>query len=194
MKRRNYHSNLSFVDILFNILLCFVVFFAIAIIHMNKDDSKSLTNIDFSGYVLVVATWPDHIEDDIDMYAQDPRGKVVFFGRRNNKLMHLDRDDLGKTGDASENNREILTVRAKHPGEYIVNLHVYSKWRSLPVPVNVKIYSIKDKKVLREKEIILFKMGEEKTAYRFTLDSEGRVVDINEFPKTIAGNLVRGMQ
>lgn len=194
MKKRNYHSNLSFVDMLFNILLCFVVFFAIAIIHMNKDDSKSLTNIDFSGYVLVVATWPSHIEDDIDVYAEDPKGGVVFFGRRSNKIMHLDRDDLGRAGDASDNNREILTIRAKQPGEYVVNLHVYSKWRSLTVPVNVKVYSIKDKKILKEKELVLLRMGEEKTAFRFTLDESGSIYDINDLPKTIAGNFVRGMQ
>ena len=57
---------------------------------------------------MIIATWPAQFGDDIDLYIQDPTGKVVFFRNKNNELMHLDRDDLGSRGDLAGDENEQL--------------------------------------------------------------------------------------
>ena len=138
--KRNFHSNLAFTDLLFNTLLCFVVFFTIAVIQMKQTDS--VTEVEFDGYVLIVASWPPDYTDDVDLYVEDPTGEVIFFNNKSNKIMHLDRDDQGMIGDETLDNREIATIRSPVLGEYIVNVHLYSKREEFPTPVNVKVYSL----------------------------------------------------
>ena len=92
--KRDYSSNLAFTDLLFNTLLCFVVFFTIAVLQMKKSDS--VTDINFDGYILVIASWPSNFTDDVDLYVEDPNSEVVFFHNKSNKVMHLDRDDQGR--------------------------------------------------------------------------------------------------
>ena len=149
--RRTYHSNLAFLDILFNTLLCFVVFFAIAVIHMKKEDAdtQNLSRLEFDAHLMIIATWPGNHGDDIDLYVRDPQGDVVFFKQKNNSIMHLDRDDLGSVGDYHQvdngeliSNRETVTIRTKYPGEFVVNIHAYSKIPDIPTPISIRVYQI----------------------------------------------------
>ena len=196
--RRTYHSNLAFLDILFNTLLCFVVFFAIAIIHMKKEDSstENFSRLEFDAHLMIIATWPGNHGDDIDLYVKDPQGDVVFFKKKNNSIMHLDRDDLGNIGDYRGlgdeeliSNRETVTIRTKYPGEFIINLHAYSKVPDVPTPVNLKIYQISNNKVLVDELILLDFAGEEKTACRFTVAADGSISNVNELPMRIAAEI-----
>jgi len=196
--RRSYHSNLAFIDILFNTLLCFVVFFTLALIHMKKDDVTSETKgIEFDAYVMIVATWPGEYGDDIDLYIKDPQGGLVFFKQKNNKIMHLDRDDMGAVGEfANEedrfyNNREVVTIRQSVPGEFIINAHVYRKSSYGPVPVTFKIMKIRPFKTVYDRTIVLDYTGQEKTACRFTVKENGAITNINQLPIKIARDIVR---
>ena len=198
--KRIYHSNLAFLDILFNTLLCFVVFFALALINMKKDNESSdnASNIEFDSHIMIVATWPAQFGDDIDLYVRDPRGDVVFFRKKNNALMHLDRDDLGRVGDIEYpgndmlvSNREIVTIRTKYPGEFIVNAHAYAKTAEQPTPVNIRIYKIQNSDILLDEMIIMDYAGQERTACRFTVTENGNVTNINQLPMIIAGDIVR---
>ena len=196
--RRSYHSNLAFIDILFNTLLCFVVFFTLALIHMKKDDVTSETKgIEFDAYVMIVATWPGEYGDDIDLYIKDPQGGLVFFRQKNNKIMHLDRDDMGTIGEfANEedrfyNNREVVTIRQSVPGEFIINAHVYRKSSYGPVPVTFKVMKIRPFKTVYDRTIVLDYTGQEKTACRFTVKENGAIENINQLPIKIARDIVR---
>ena len=60
------------------------------------------------------------LDDDVDTYVEDPSGNLVAFMRREEGLMHLDRDDLGKRNDSVlpdygvveyTENRELVTLR-----------------------------------------------------------------------------------
>ena len=93
MGRRSYHSNVSFLDLLFNTLICFAAFFAIALIFMSQ--KRDPTDVSLSAYIMIIATWPGEYNDDVDLYVRDPSGEIVFFRNKNNTLMHLDRDDIG---------------------------------------------------------------------------------------------------
>jgi hypothetical protein len=195
--RRSYHSSLAFVDLLFNTLLCFVVFFAIALMHMNKEDSESSTGIEFEAFVMIIASWPVEFHDDIDLYIRDPRGEIVFFKNKNNELMHLDRDDLGNMGEIASdenerlpNNREIVTIRRSYPGEFIVNAHVYTKASYGPVPVNIKVIKVRKNKVISDEVLIFDYSGQERTACRFTVEKNGKISKINRLPVFIASEIM----
>ena len=96
-KRRIYHTNTAFLDLLFCTLLLFTGLFTIAFILISptKEDKK----VDAKAEFIITVTWPKDFDDDVDTYCEDPSGHLVFFRRREDGLMHLDRDDLGKRND-----------------------------------------------------------------------------------------------
>tara|TARA_B100000683_G_C12437024_1_gene534333 strand:+ start:154 stop:759 length:606 start_codon:yes stop_codon:yes gene_type:complete len=200
--RRSYHSNTAFLDLLFNTLLGFVAFFAITLIHVKKESTDSnLSDIDLDSHVMIIASWPEHHFDDIDMYVRDPKGGVVFFRNKDNDIMHLDRDDLGNESDyylrdtdetrEFGTNREIVTIRKKFPGEFIVNLHAYSKRNVDPVPVEVKVYQVKTGKLVHENLVFIEHRGQELTAVRLTVKESGATSVSDPFFFPIARDIVR---
>ena len=89
--KRNYHTNLAFLDLLFNTLLCFAALFSLAFILINP--SKKNKNVDAKAEFIITVIWPSEMDDDVDTYVEDPEGNLIAFNRREQGLMHLDRDD-----------------------------------------------------------------------------------------------------
>ena len=184
--RREYHSNVAFLDLLFNTLLCFVTFFIITLIHVKTESDNGKLNIDLDSYIMIVATWLESYTDDVDLYVRGPDGSVVFFRNKDTEYMHIDRDDLGSLGDIQKQdfeertytNREIVTVRKNIQGEYIVNAHLYAKRSHDPVPVDIIIYKVRDKKVIDERVVSFTHTGQEKTISRFIVGKVGKVTKI----------------
>jgi len=159
------------------------------LINPSKNDNNVKSKADF----LITVTWPDERDNDVDTYVQDPQGNLVAFMRREEGLMHLDRDDLGKRNDVvqtplgpieHQENKEIVTLRGHFPGEYIVNVHMY---RRNSMELETEVYVQLDKinpvfKTVVLKKIILQDSGDEKTAFRFVLDANGEVTEINQLP------------
>ena len=111
--------------------------------------------------------------------------------------MHLDRDDLGNSNDRIQtelgmveydDNREMVTIRGIISGQYVVNIHAYSKREGIPVPVLVTIEKINPFSTIVSKTITLNEPGQEETVCRFILNSNGDVVSINELPKSFTRN------
>jgi hypothetical protein len=195
--KRSYHSNVAFLDLLFNTLLCFVVFFALTIIQMKKYDEKSKTDLDLDAHVMIIAAWPARYGDDVDLYVRDPRHEVVFFSRKNNSIMHLDRDDLGSTGDYTQtvgdlgpSNREIVTIRNKFPGTYVVNIHMFRKAFRDPTPIEIRIFKVKNGKIIEDNMALLTRTGQEKTVARFKVGLDGSVKRLKPLTTPIATNLI----
>ena len=192
--KRNYHSNFAFLDFLFNTLLCFVALFAVAllVINPNQDDKK----IDVKAEFIITATWPGDMNDDIDLYVEDPNGNIVYFKRQEAGLMHLDRDDMGMSSDRVEtdvgiieynDNIEVVTIRGTIPGEYVVNLHSYTKREEELTSVLVTVDKINPFRTIVSKTIVFDDSGQEETVCRFFLNAEGEVVDVSELPKFFTG-------
>ena len=191
--KREYHTNLAFLDVLFNTLLCFAALFAMSFILINP--AKKDRNVVAKGEFMIIVTWPKDMDNDVDMYVEDPEGHLVAFMRREEGLMHLDRDDLGQRNDVVQTqfgeieyneNREIVTLRGIVPGEYVINVHMYMRRDvSLTTPVTIQLDKINPFSTIMIKRVTLGDSGDEKTAFRFTLDKEGEVVDVNELPKTL---------
>lgn len=176
-----------FTDILFNALLGFavMVFIAFALI---RPDAKTGT-IDTKAEMIVTVGWPDNNPDDIDTYVQEPTGNVVWYHSMQKGLVTLDRDDRGNyldevTVDGEKIqlplNQETVTMRGLMTGEYVINVYEYTNPSEAPVPVTIKVEKVNPTlKVIYYDTVMLSKVGDEKTAVRFTLDDGGNVSNVN---------------
>ena len=85
--KRNYHTNLAFLDLLFNTLLAFAAFFVLALVLINP--TKQENNTETKAEFMIVVEWSNELDDDVDTYVEDPSGNLVAFMRREEGLMHL---------------------------------------------------------------------------------------------------------
>ena len=197
--KRNYHTDLAFLDLLFNTLLCFAALFALSFILVNP--SKQNKNVAAKADFIITVTWPADMDDDVDTYVEDPAGNLVAFMRREQGLMHLDRDDVGFRSDRIETaagivefkeNREIVTLRGTLAGEYVVNVHMYTKRSGEgPTPVAIRLEKLTPFKIAAVRELTLMANSDEKTAFRFVLNDKGEVVDVNHLEKSLASKVQR---
>jgi len=197
--QRRYHTNLPFLDLLFNVLIGFVFLFIVSFLLINPIAKRA--DIEVKAEFLITVFWPDNLEDDVDIYVEDPAGNLVWFKSREPGLMHLDRDDLGKRNDEVvtaagtilfPENREIVTLRGIVPGEYVVNVHCYFKVAVDPVPVTIQIDKINPYSVVLRETVDLANKGEEITVTRFSVNSKGEVTNINKLPKKLVQEWQKG--
>jgi len=192
--RQRYREGLSradpFTDLLFNILLGFILLFFLAILFINPAEETGKIDID-AQYVITVS-WPDGSTEDIDTWIRDPAQNVVWFRNRSSNLVHLDRDDRGMLNDtleingsttANPLNQEIAAIRGVVPGEYVVNIHYYESETFDPIPVSVKVAKVNPVYTVAYYGVTtLSTKGDEKTAVRFSVASDGSIVDVNQLP------------
>lgn len=191
--RKNYSCNTSFLDLLFNMLLAFTCLFILsfALINQNKKTPESKASY------LITFVWAKELDNDVDAYVEDPEGNLVCFGRREDGLMHLDRDDLGHRNDTVQTkfgtivyseNKEIVTLRGTSVGEYCVNVHAYNFNDQKPTEVIVQLEKVSPTYgVLIQRKVTLIKNGDEKTAFRFKLNGKGELAGISEIEKKLLG-------
>ena len=193
MRKRTYDTNVAFLDLLFNTLLCFAALFTLSFVMINP--SRENANTQSKAEFIITVTWPHEQDNDVDVYVEDPEGHLVSFSRREDGLMHLDRDDLGHRNDTIQTpggpityneNREIVSIRGILPGEYIVNVHMYHKNSVEDCPVTIQLDKINPFKIVTAKTVVLKLKADEKTAFRFTVNQNGDVIDVNELPKNLA--------
>ncbi len=195
-KKRDYGSGIAQIDMTTNMLLLFVGLFVIAFIAMQIKIEQA-KKIDAKAEFMITITWPKECGDDVDSYVEDPLGNLVFFRRREEGLMHLDRDDLGLRNDRVRDtfgniievkeNQEIVTIRGIILGEYIINAHMYRKCDNGPTKVTILLQKLNPVVcTIRQKTMVLKRHGDEETAFRFILDKEGEVTHVNEIEKQLA--------
>jgi hypothetical protein len=191
--RRHSQIGVAFTDLLFNALLGFVVMFMLAFLLINPIAKSGA--IDPRAEFLITLSWPDGRPEDVDLYVEDPTGALVWFRNREAGLMHLDRDDLGLRNDVVEVagrlivspiNQETVSIRGILPGEYVVNVHLYRAESGQPVPATVKIEKLNPEvQVLFAGAVTLTVQGDERTAARFSIGADGRVLDVNQLSKRL---------
>jgi len=197
----NLQMPMSFLDVLLNTLLVLIMVFYMA--PMNEEQQKKKTNDKESiDRFRITLTWDDTLADDVDLWVADPVGNLVFYRRREQGLMHLDRDDLGKSNDTMvlqsgetitfPHNEESVLLRGITEGEYTVNVHLYRLNSGHPIEATVTIYDLggSDHTVLTKK-VTLEHGGDERTVFRFTLDAQGTMSNINDLPRNMAQEFLR---
>src|SRR6202162_1071734 len=182
-----------FSVMLFKALQVVAFLFFIALIAMNPETKEG--KIDTKAEYIITLTWPDSHPDDIDLYAEDPLGNIVWYHEREAGFMVLDRDDRGGLNNSIAVNgrkvanpirQETISIRGIIAGEYTVNVNYYLATTTAPVPVSVKIEKVNPTvEVIFYDTLILEKMRQEKTAARFKIDDKGNVIDVNHRPKSL---------
>jgi hypothetical protein len=144
------------------------------------------------GAYAVVITWPKG-ESDVDLYVRDPAGAISSFARPQVDQMQLEHDDLGtgNTGYAhATDNQERTVVRSATPGQWIANVRLYSRHRdTTPIPVTVTLWDLRsaDRVVYTDSRELTHK-GDERTAFRFTIDRAGGVGGISHRPLSLVSS------
>ena len=113
--------------------------------------------------------------------------------------MHLDRDDRGLANDTivvngkqiiNPLNTEVVTIRGIEPGEFIVNVQYYESKNNEPVDVTVSVIKVNPRaEVVFYGQLTLARKGDEATAARFTVLSDGSVSNVNTLPKKLVQRL-----
>lgn len=197
MRNKNFNSKTTIEDILWNINLVLKVLFILALAQIAMM-SKSVIdhNIKSDAQYLVTITWPDENPDDVDLWIEHDGKDIVWFSHKSAGLMNLERDDRGLIDDTViidgqtievKQNKETVTLRGIIPGEYIVNIHMYTKRSKNETPVKVLVEKLNPYSIKSAKTVKLTHGGEEVTALRFNLDEKGEINRISDEPKRFVG-------
>ena len=194
---RKFFSFRPFIDVLFCCLLMLV-----AILFLLKTEEQKTKSRPPNVIYEVVLTWDGESNDDLDLYVKAASGHIASFNRREGgqgSLISLDHDALGKSrnnslangqeGTVVNYNEEVTSFRGVVEGENVVTVHVYSKKDDGPTEATIKLIKIKPYKEVIVKKKVFTTTGQELTAFRFTTDRNGNIMDINELPANLVNPL-----
>jgi hypothetical protein len=189
VETNRYKSTFGFVDLLFNLLVGFTFLFMLAFILINPVAKKEV--LDPKAEYLIVVSWDDKSQNDIDVWVKDNDGNAVSFRSKDIALMNIDRDDLGARNDTfaeivgekdkievREVNREVVSIRSKSPRTYVVTVHYYGAGfgKKLNENVTIELIKINPYKILKIKDIYLEDVRQEKHVFKFEVLESGDVV------------------
>jgi hypothetical protein len=182
-----------FSVMLFKALQVVAFLFFLALLSVSPDSKEG--KIESKAEFIITMDWPDKHPDDLDLFVQDPAGNIAWYRHREAGFLTLDRDDRGGSNDfivvngkkiASPIREEIVTVRGIVPGEYTVNVSHFQATTGEPVEANVKVQKLNPTaQVIFDNKLTLNHTGDEKTAVRFKLDAEGKVINVDQRPKSL---------
>ncbi len=182
-----------FSVMLFKALQVVAFLFFVALLAMNPEAKQG--KIDTKAEFIITLNWPDSHPDDIDLYAEDPLGNIVWYHEREAGFMVLDRDDRGGLNNsitvngrkvASPIRQETISIRGIIAGEYTVNVNYYLATSTAPVQASIKIEKVNPTvEVVYYDTLTLDHMGQETTAARFRIADDGSVLDVNHRAKSL---------
>jgi len=190
-RARAYGFGLSFQDMLMAMIAVYAFLFLVAFALIKPADAKP--GVEMKAEYLLTMEWPEGSRDDIDLHLLMPGEKMVNFLSREVEHAFLDHDDLGNNGayhDASgqfvriPEHKEMITLRAIVPGTYVANVEVYRAGDSAPeraevrLPFAAKVRLMRLNPRVQELAVVdvpVSRVGEQKTAFQFTIDPQGYV-------------------
>lgn len=190
-RARAYGFSLAFQDMLMAMIAVYAFLFLVAYALIRPAEAKA--GVEMKAEYLLTMEWPEGSRDDIDLHLLLPGEKMVNFRTREVEHALLDHDDLGTNGvfrDASgqlvrlPEHKEMITLRAVVPGTYVANVDVYRTGEPAPdaagagLPFAAKVRLIRLNPRVQElvvADVPLSRIGEQKTAFQFTIDPEGNV-------------------
>ncbi len=180
------------IDILFTCLLGIMIIAFLAIMMMAEQSKTG--DIPAHAEFMITLEWDPNSSNDIDLWLKLPNGQKIFFRNKSQSGVFLDRDDLGTKNDGfyMENgdfkviniNREVITIRGIFPGTYTVNVHAFSlgfKDAAKTEKVKVTLTKINPFAIGAMKELVLDQIGQELTAFSFTVNDKGWIEDVNSY-------------
>lgn len=211
-------SPVTLADVMLKVLLMvFVMYMVLTVIAKKKEEGNIRRDAEFQ----IIAQWnkahDPAVDSDVDLWVRNPDDQIVYWRSKENALMNIERDDIGsrndKLTDASGNvvlnpeDAEHWYLRAIVPGEYTVNLHLYScgdghdnfisssYQLQKPLPVEVRLTKLNPKSKLETVQTVLMtEVWQEKTAFNFTLSAGGNVTNITQIPVRLINASAAGVQ
>jgi len=175
------------IDLLFNLLLSFVVLFVLAfwMVTKKKDDEQAKN----ANNILITMRWKAN--NDMDLWLKLPDGRHVGYNKRDEPPAHLDVDVVNwrkyHNPDGSEyvikDNEEIITIRSILEGEYIVNVHYFNPQQVEPgtdTEVEILIQDVKKKNMLYAGKQIISVPRSETHFVKFTVEKRGKGYTVNQ--------------
>ena len=194
MKHKQFDFRTAFIDFLLNMLAGIIFLFILTSFLIIVDAKKIVSEgVKKNAELILQVDWPEDLDCDIDTWVLNPQGKYVSYIKKEEGLMHLERDDKGLRNDVldlnqlqkSVGNQEIWTLRGNIIGTFIVNLNVYGctiNNRSIPrnekivVPIKLELTKLNPAiETIIKIDSELNHVHEEKTFLIFELDSKGNV-------------------
>ncbi len=180
-----------FRDVIMLALLGFVAIVILLLPHLNPK-AKEQESVTAPGNVIVEIRWPDELDTDVDLWVQAPSDRPVGYSSSGGRIFNLLRDDLGHRSDATKVNYEVSYSRGVPAGEYVINVHLYDNLAlRYPVPVTV-VASVKrspkhSARQILTTEVMLERMGQELTVFRFKLDEHAELVpdSVHSLPRPL---------
>ena len=160
--------------------------------------TKNTEGIKKNADYVITVEWPEPMDCDVDLWVRDPLNNTISYKMKEGGLMYYERDDMGhrlsvfridgKDTVIDPDNKEYITLRGTMPGEYIVNVHVYScvnpnsppdnpqglrRGDPVDIPVAVEITKINPTLIMiKHVELKMTKVWEEQTAFRFVMNDD----------------------
>lgn len=188
LTRRRGTGGVFFVD--FPTLLASVF---LALFILTTAPTKKPPSVPTYGQFAVVIKWPGTSRDDVDLYVRDPVGHICFYKGTQVGQMHLEHDDLGGLDsgyvfNGKQLNYERTVIRGLVPGEYVVNVHMFTKVGPLPVRVDAELWTLRGADhVLVKRSLVLRRQSEQETEFRVTLDARGATSQVSSLPADLFG-------
>lgn len=147
---------------------------------------------------LVTLDWTDGSPDDIDLYLRSPDGKITYFSNRQSAVAFLDSDNLGSGNTVSlpdgsyvsvPTRREVITIRAIVPGEYVCNAHFYRRHGdgSKPDHLTLTVTKLNPFAEITRATAVFDTQGQEQTLANFTVAADGSVSSVFLAPVNLVG-------
>jgi hypothetical protein len=208
IRSRDY--NLAFIDFLLGLVAVLVILIIVFMASVNPpQQAKEVKQegIKPNAQAVITVEWNNTMDCDVDIYARDPNGQVVYFREKDNGIMHIDRDDMGISSDfvmrnsngeaiVAPSNTEYWTLRGKLPGHYLFNVNLFNCHSSIaPAPpgetnVGVKVPDITVKGTLTQinpqfrdlatNTVTLTHIWEEQTLFQFDVEEDGRITNVEK--------------
>lgn len=173
-------------DLLFNLSLAFAVLMVLALILITSDEQKQ---VERPAEYLLTMTWDDQVDADVDMHLLFNDDLWVYYYTDEKQHVFLERDDLGIINDRYYDelgqthitylNREVITVREKIDGLYVVNGHMFNANKTeLPLEIHLELLQLNPYKIIANHTITLSHNKQEQTFFSFLVDGH-EVVEVN---------------
>ena len=134
-RHRRQHSSwqvlADFMTLMFqSVVVVLFCLLAVSQISAKKSDGDTHPPAEY----LITLTWPNDRNVDLDLWVRDPDNDVIYYGAREAKNISLDRDSRGAITNRStlkdgtvidSGNREVVSIRAVIPGDYLIAVSYY---------------------------------------------------------------------
>jgi hypothetical protein len=197
MSHKKFDFRTAYIDLLINLLTGTVFLFILTtllISPITKQNEGIKKNADY----IITMEWPENVDCDVDMWVRDPQNNIVSFKMPEYGLMYYERDDMGQRRSIfnidgnktiiDPDNKEYVTLRGTFPGEYVVNVHLYSckaaneqKGLAINYPVNIPVVVELMKinpSIVSVKKVVLTmtQVWQEQTAFRFVMGNNKNII------------------